>query len=84
MYKRQEFQLGYEGTTPNGIDWYISGGPTTTHTEADDKFGDTELIGYIGGGKTLTDSVGIYGELSAATNVDDVDWAGKAGLKYTF
>ena len=28
-----EFQLGYEGTTPNGIDWYVSGGPTVTHTE---------------------------------------------------
>ena len=27
-----EFQLGYEGTTPNGIDWYVSGGPTVTHT----------------------------------------------------
>ena len=79
-----EFQLGYEGTTPNGIDWYVSGGPTVTHTESADEFGDTELIGYIGGGKTLTDSVGVYGELSAATNVDDVDWAGKAGLKYTF
>ena len=79
-----EFQLGYEGTTPNGIDWYVSGGPTTTHTEADDKFGDTELIGYIGGGKAINDSVGVYGELSGATNVDDIDWSGKAGLKYTF
>ena len=79
-----EFQLGYEGTTPNGIDWYISGGPTTTHTEADDKFGDTELIGYIGGGKAINDSVGVYGELSGVTNVDDVDWGAKAGLKYTF
>ena len=55
-----------------------------THTEAADEFGDTELIGYIGGGKTLTDTVSVYGELSAATNVDDVDWGGKAGLKYTF
>ena len=80
MYKRQ----GYEGTTPNGIDWYVSGGPTVTHTETADEFGDTELIGYVGGGKTLTDSVGVYGELSAATNVDDVDWSGKAGVKYTF
>ena len=34
--------------------------------------------------KAITDSTGLYGELSAATNVDDVDWAGKAGLKYTF
>ena len=79
-----EFQLGYEGTTPNGIDWYVSGGPTVTHTETADEFGDTELIGYIGGGKAINDKVGVYGEISAATNVDDVDWAGKAGLKYTF
>ena len=62
----------------------MSGGPTVTHTETADEFGDTELIGYIGGGKTLTDSVGVYGELSAATNVDDVDYGGKVGLKYTF
>ena len=79
-----EAVVGYEGTTPNGIDWYVSGGPTTTHTEAADEFGDTELIGYIGGGKAINDSVGVYGELSGATNVDDVDWSGKAGLKYTF
>ena len=79
-----EAVVGYEGETPGGIGWYVSGGPTVTHTESADEFGDTELIGYIGGGKTLTDSVGVYGELSAATNVDDVDWAGKAGLKYTF
>ena len=79
-----EAVVGYEGATESGIGWYISGGPTVTHTESADEFGDTELIGYIGGGKTLTDSVGVYGELSAATNVDDVDWAGKAGLKYTF
>ena len=79
-----EFQLGYEGTTANGINWYISGGPTKTHTESAGEFGDTELIGYIGGGKSINDSVGVYGELSGATNNDDVDWSGKAGLKYTF
>ena len=79
-----EFQLGYEGTTSNGIDWYVSGGPTTTHTESADEFGDTELIGYIGGGKAINEKVGVYGELSGATNKDDVDWSGKAGVKYTF
>ena len=62
----------------------MSGGPTVTHTENADEFGDTELIGYIGGGKSISDSVGVYGELSGATNQDDVDWSGKAGLKYTF
>ena len=79
-----EAVVGYEGETPGGIGWYVSGGPTVTHTETADEFGDTELIGYIGGGKAINDKVGVYGEISAATNVDDVDWAGKAGLKYTF
>jgi len=79
-----EFQLGYEGTTSNGIDFYVSAEPTTTHTETADKFGDTELIGYIGGGKAINEKVGVYGELSGATNQDDVDWSGKAGVKYTF
>ena len=62
----------------------MSGGPTVTHTESADEFGDTELIGYIGGGKAINENVGVYGELSGATNVDDIDWSGKAGLKYTF
>ena len=79
-----EAVVGYEGATESGIGWYVSGGPTVTHTETADEFGDTELIGYIGGGKAINDKVGVYGEISAATNVDDVDWAGKAGLKYTF
>ena len=79
-----EAVVGYEGATESGIGWYVSGGPTVTHTETADEFGDTELIGYIGGGKAINDSVGVYGELSGATNQDDVDWSGKAGLKYTF
>jgi len=79
-----EAVVGYEGATESGIGWYVSGGPTVTHTETADEFGDTELIGYIGGGKSISDSVGVYGELSGATNEDDVDWSGKAGLKYTF
>ena len=79
-----EAVVGYEGATESGIGWYISGGPTVTHTESADEFGDTELIGYIGGGQAINDSVGVYGELSGATNVDDVDWGAKAGLKYTF
>ena len=79
-----EAVVGYEGATESGIGWYVSGGPTVTHTETTDEFGDVELIGYVGGGKTLTDTVGVYGELSAATNVDDVDYSGKLGLKYTF
>ena len=74
-----EFQLGYEGTTPNGIDWYVSGGPTVTHTETADEFGDVEFIGYVGGSYDK-----FYGEISGVTAEDDVDWSAKAGVKFTF
>ncbi len=74
-----EAVIGYEGETPNGIGWYVAGGPTSTHTEAADEFGDVELIGYVGGSYDK-----FYGELSAVTNEDLVDWGAKAGVKFTF
>ena len=74
-----EAVVGYEGTTESGIGWYESGGPTVTHTETADEFGDVELIGYAG---ATYDK--FYGELSAVTNEDLVDWGAKAGVKFTF
>ena len=74
-----EAVVGYEGATESGIGWYVSGGPTVTHTETTDEFGDVELIGYVG---ATYDKC--YGEISGVTNVDDVDWAGKVGVKFTF
>ena len=74
-----EAVLGYEGATESGIGWYISGGPTVTHTESTDEFGDIELIGYAGASYDK-----FYGELSAVTNEDLVDWGAKAGVKFTF
>tara|TARA_B100000575_G_scaffold126739_1_gene101034 strand:- start:55 stop:429 length:375 start_codon:yes stop_codon:yes gene_type:complete len=79
-----EFQVGYEGTTGNGVSWYVSGGPTVQHTESADEFGDVELAGYLGGGKSLTEKTSVYGELYGATNEDDIDVAAKAGLRYAF
>ena len=74
-----EAVVGYEGTTPNGIGWYVSGGPTVTHTETTDEFGDVELIGYVGGSYDK-----FYAELSGVTADDDVNWAAKGGVKFTF
>jgi len=74
-----EAVVGYEGETANGIGWYVSGGPTVTHTETADEFGDVEFIGYLGGSYDK-----FYGEISGVTNVDDVDWSAKAGVKFTF
>ena len=79
-----ELQVGYEGTTPNGINWHASVGPTVQHTETADEFGDVEIAGYLGGGKSLTEKTSVYGEIYGASNNDDVDWAGKAGLRYAF
>ena len=74
-----EAVIGYEGETPNGIGWYVAGGPTSTHTEAADEFGDVEFIGYLGGSYDK-----FYGEISGVTAEDDVDWSAKAGVKFTF
>jgi len=74
-----EAQLGYEGATESGIGYYVSGGPTVTHSDSTDEFGDVELIGYVGASYDK-----FYGELSAVTAEDDVDWGAKAGVKFTF
>ena len=49
-----ETVVGYEGETEGGIGWYVSGGPTVTHTETTDDFGDVELVGYLGGSYDLS------------------------------
>ena len=74
-----EAVVGYEGATESGIGWYVSGGPTVTHTETTDEFGDVEFIGYLGGSYDK-----FYGEISGVTAEDDVNWAAKAGVKFTF
>ena len=74
-----EAQIGYEGTTEGGIGWYASVGPTVTHTEVADEFGDVEIAGYLGGsyGK-------FYGEIYGVTADDDIDFSGKAGVRFKF
>ena len=74
-----EAVIGYEGATESGIGYYVSGGPTVTHSDSTDEFGDVELIGYVGASYDK-----FYGEISGVTNVDDIDWAAKAGVKFVF
>ena len=75
-----EAVVGYEGATESGIGWYVSGGPTVTHTESADEFGDVEFIGYVGGSYDK-----FYGEISGVTTpADEIDWSAKAGVKFTF
>ena len=80
-----EAQIGYEGSTEGGIGYYVSAGPTVSHTEAADEFGDVELAGYLGASKSLTDSVSAYGEVyGQSTSGDDNEYSGKVGVKFVF
>ena len=82
--------VGYEGTTSEGkIAYYIQGGPSLAHDEATDDT-ETELSGKVGISVAATDALGIYGEISGATNGEDSDgdtvrdFGAKIGAKFTF
>ena len=80
-----EAQVGYEGTTTGGLDWYVSAGPTVNHTESSDDFGDVEIAGYLGASKAITESVSAYGEVyGQSTDGDDNAYSGKVGVKFVF
>ena len=80
-----EAQVGYEGSTTGGLDWYVSAGPTVSHTESTDDFGDVEIAGYLGGCYGISESVGIYAEVYGQTTPsDDNDFSGKVGAKFRF
>ena len=78
-----EAQVGYEGTTEGGLNYYASVGPTIPHTDNptgdDDKFGDVEIAGYLGGTYDK-----FYGEIYGVTNDSDIDFSGKVGVKFVF
>jgi len=84
-----DLHIGYEGSASEKVGYYIQGGPSIVHTEAADG-SETELSGKIGVNLAATDALGIYGEISGATNGEDasgdniVDWGGKLGAKFVF
>ena len=85
-----DIHIGYEGTTTSGkIAYYVQGGPSLNHADATDDT-ETELSGKAGISYAATDSLGIYGEISGATNGEDSDgdtirdFGGKVGVKFTF
>ena len=77
-YVNLEAQIGYEGGA-DMFGYYVSVGPTVGHTEAADEFGDVELTAYLGGTYDK-----FYAEVQGTTADDDIDFAGKVGVKFTF
>ena len=83
-----DLHVGYEGYIGNGdAAWYIQGGPSIVSPDGAES--ETRYSGKIGASAPLSDSVGVYGELSAATagtelSTDGLNVGGKLGVKYTF
>ena len=86
-----DIHFGFEGTagTEGKIAYYVQGGPSLAHSESADKT-ETELSGKVGGSYGINEDLGIYAELSGASNGEDAsgdtirNWGAKVGAKFTF
>ena len=86
-----DVHLGYEGTAgaEGKIAYYVQGGPSLNHTEVGDNT-ETEISGKVGGSYGISEDLGIYAEISGATDGEDSDgdtiknWGAKVGAKFTF
>ena len=78
-----DVHVGYEGTAGN-VDYYIQGGPALVAVDGIDGT-ETELSGKLGGTFNVSQSLGVYGEVSTITNGDeDRNYGTKIGAKYKF
>ena len=86
-----DVHIGYEGTAgaEGKIAYYVQGGPSLNHAESTDDT-ETELSGKIGGSYGVSEDLGIYAEISGATDGEDAsgdtvrNWGAKVGAKFTF
>ncbi len=78
-----DVHVGYEGTAGK-VDYYIQGGPALVAVDGIDGT-ETELSGKLGGTFNVSQSLGVYGEISTITNEDeDRNYGTKIGAKYKF
>ncbi len=86
-----DIHLGFEGTagTEGKIAYYVQGGPSLNHTESTDDT-ETELSGKVGASYGVSEDLGIYAEISGATDGEDAsgdtvrNYGAKVGVKFTF
>jgi len=80
-----DLHVGFEGPIGDSAAWYVQGGPAIVSPDGAES--STEFSGKVGASAALTDSVGVYGELSAITSdqeFEDLSVGGKLGVKYSF
>ena len=80
-----DFHVGYEGALGESASYYVQGGASLVTPDS----GSDETVpsGKAGIGVAVTDSVGLYGEVSFIGSGDDsIDrgYGGKLGVKYNF
>ena len=78
-----DIHVGYEGEI-GAASYYVQAGPAIVAADGADT--ETEFSGKAGIGVPVTESIGVYGELSFLTAEDDDDFGvgGKLGVKYNF
>ena len=82
-----DLHVGYENDLGDDASWYIQGGPALVAADGEET--ETEFSGKVGVNVGVTDRIGVYGELSALTAEQEIDFdtlnvGVKAGLKFTF
>ena len=79
-----DIHVGYEGSVGDIASYYVQAGPAIINVDGEDS--ETQFSGKVGLGANLTDSVGVYGEVSflTAADEDDLGVGGKLGVKYSF
>lgn len=82
-----DIHVGFGGDLGEDASWYVQGGPAILAIDGAEN--ETRYSGKVGVAADLTDSLGIYGELSALTasdsfEMDDLGVGGKLGATFSF
>ena len=82
-----DVHVGYGGALGEDASWYVQGGPSIVAVDGEEN--ETRYSGKVGIAADLTDSLGVYGELSAMTatdslEMDDLGVGGKLGATFSF
>lgn len=80
-----DLHVGFEGDLGETASYYVQGGATVISPDGGEA--DTVPSGKAGIGVGVTDSLGLYGEVSFVGSGDDnIDrgYGSKAGIKYSF
>ncbi len=78
-----DLHVGFEGEA-GAASYYIQAGPAIVAVDGEET--DTQFSGKAGLGITVSDAIGVYGEMSFLTAEDEDDFGlgGKLGVKYNF